>query len=429
MKLKRDLIAILVFCFGYRLFYFVFLHPGLILYNSDSVSYFVDVNIFSGLIDMYRTPVYPYVLKCFEYLSGQHFIRNLLLFQQVVSFLSIIPFYYISRYVFKNRFLVVATTLFYACWTRLLQHNVNINPECLCIAGSTLALFLFVKYLEGPKTHKAFFIGFFPLILIMLKPVYVVALLVVLLFLLFRFVLAREERKILYWGLLGWLTAVAGVWGYCEMNRKYNGDFTLSKIELNNSIANIVISGAYKYGGDKVLIKAIDTTKQKGFYTSVYFLNNEYADNYTQHSKDFPAELLPTDDMKFYAGIPNIVNYSHERTSLFVQHSRHTMVYFKYIMTRTEDIFLSYISLLLVVFLEMVFFSYTFIKQRQLAWGESLCILFVLGQFVTIILGGIDDIDRLLIPAYPFIIILIGAFLGILISFGQKRLLERGSRS
>ena len=429
MKLTRDLIAILVFCFGYRLYYFVVLHPGLVLYNSDSVSYFVHVNIFSGLIDMYRTPVYPYILKCFEYLSGKHFIRNLLLFQQAVSFLSIIPFYYISRYIIKNRLLVVAATLFYACWTRLLQHNVNINPECLCIAGSTLALFLFVKYLEGPKTHKAFFIGFFPLILTMLKPVYLVALFVGLLFLLIRFVLIREERKVLYWGLLGWLTAVAGVWGYCEMNRKYNGYFTLSKIELNNSIANIVISGAYKYGGDKALIEAIDTTKQKGFYTSVYFLNNEYTDDYTQRSKDFPAELLPTDDMKFYAGIPNIINYSHERTSLFVQHSQHTMVYFKYILARTKDIFLDYLGILLVVLIEVVIFTYTFIKQRKLAWGESLCILFVLVQFVTIILGGIDDIDRLLIPAYPFMIILIGTFLGISISFGQKLALKRGSRS
>jgi hypothetical protein len=320
---------------------------------------------------------------------------------------------------------VALAVIFYGCWHYFLLQNVNINPECLCIAGSTVILFLLVKYIEYPKASTAFLIGFFPLALIMLKPVYLIVLSIVLLFLLGRFVLTRGEKKILYWGALGWLAAVAGVLGYCEMNKKRNGQFVLSKVQLNNSLANIVISGAYKYGGDKEFIAVIDTNKGKWFYTSVFYLNNEFTDSYAVRSKAFPFYLPPTKDMKFCQSIPDTINYSYERISLFVKKSKHTMYYWKYIFNRATGIILSYKKIFGILFVETIFCFYVFIKQRKMAWIESLCILFVLGQFSVVILGGIDDIERLLIPGYPFIIILSTAFFGLILSFLDKIMIAR----
>lgn len=360
------------------------------------------------------------MLKLFEFLSKENFLQNLILFQQIVSFLAIIPFYFISKSIIRNKYLVIITTIFYGCWHPLINQNVIINPECLCIVGSTLSLFLFVRYFEKPTKFTAISIGLFPFILIMLKPSYLIALFVVLFFLIMRFILFREERILLYWGLLALLIAVTGVLSYCEMNKKFNGEFVLSKITLNNSIANIIISGAYKHGGDKELITIIDTTKHKGYYTSVFFINNESIDNYSRGFKNFPQYLPPTGDMNFCLAIPKTVNYSYARISHFVKKSQYTMTYFKYIIKRMIDIFVEYINLFLILILESIIIVYAFVKYKKVAWVQSLCILFVVGQFITIAIGGIDDTYRLLMPSYPFIIPLVASFFGILISSLNK---------
>ena len=69
MKKKFNLIGILLLCLLYRVYYFEVLHPNAILYNSDSVTYFTSIDIFKGIIDAYRTPLYIYVLRFFENLS------------------------------------------------------------------------------------------------------------------------------------------------------------------------------------------------------------------------------------------------------------------------------------------------------------------------------------------------------------------------
>lgn len=154
--------GILFVCLLYRLFYFGFLHPGMVLYNSDSVSYFASVDIFKGVVDLYRTPLYPYLIKLFEYISRDNLVQNLILFQQVISFLSITPFFFISKSMVKNKYLVVIATFFYGLWHPILIQNVYLNPDSLCFAGSTLMLFVFIKYLEKPKIITAIFLGIFP---------------------------------------------------------------------------------------------------------------------------------------------------------------------------------------------------------------------------------------------------------------------------
>ena len=77
----------------------------------------------------------------------------------------------------------------------------------------------------------------------MLKPTYLILIFVVLLFFVFRFVILREERKILYWGLLGLILSSAGILGYCEMNNRHNGQFVLSNISLNNTLFTSVTAG------------------------------------------------------------------------------------------------------------------------------------------------------------------------------------------
>jgi hypothetical protein len=413
--------AILTVCFLYRLFYFGFLHSGMVLYNSDSVTYFAFVDVFRGIVDLYRTPLYPYVIKFFEYVSKDNLVRNLIFFQQVISFLSIIPFYFVSRSIAKNKYLIIIATFSYGLLHPILSQNVHINPESLCFTGSTLILFILIKYLEKPKIITAISLGIFPFFLIMLKPTYLILIFVVGFFMVCRFIIFHNERKILYWGFFGLIISVAGVLGYCEMNQRHNGQFVLSNIALNNSIAHISYSGAYKEGGDKELIAIVDATRHLGYYTAPFTINNDVIYKYKNYYKRFPQYLSPTDDMLFCLNFPNTATYSPERIKRFVKNSQFTTVYFKYMIERVFDIVIgAYGNLFILFFLQSAIIIAVFVKYNKIAWAQGFCILFVLGQFFSIIIAGLDDIDRHLIPSSPFIIQIAASFFAVLISFLKK---------
>jgi hypothetical protein len=413
--------VILVVCLVYRFYYFSYLHPGMVLYNSDSVSYFVFVDIFRGVVDLYRTPLYPYIIKLFEYISKDNLVQNLILFQQVISFLSVMPFYFVSKGIVKNKYVVIFATLFYGLWHPIMIQNVYLNPECLCFAGSTLMLFILLKYLEKPRKLTALFLGIFPFFLIMLKPTYLILIFVVLVFLLFRFILLREERKILYWGLLGLIVSSVGIFGYCEMNKRHNGQFVLSNIALNNTLAHITTSGAYRQSGDEELISIIDATIKRTYYDVPFTINNDFIDRYLNYSKRFPQYLPPTEDMLFCLNFPNTTNYPPERIKRFVNNSRFTIVYLKYMAERVFDIVVgAYGNLFILFVLQSAIIIGVFVKYKKVAWAQGFFMLFILGQFFSITIAGLDDMDRHLIPAYPFIIQIAASFLAILISFLKK---------
>ncbi|MGB5218122.1 MAG: glycosyltransferase family 39 protein [Smithella sp.] len=415
------LVGILVICLLYRFFYFGYLHPGMVLYNSDSVSYFVFVDIGQGIVDLYRTPLYPYIIKFFQYASGENLVSHLLVFQQVISFLSIIPFYFVSQSVVKDKYIAVIATLFYGLWHPVLIQNVYLNPEFLCFAGSILLLLILVKYLEKPGKMKALSLGFLPFFLIMLKPTYLMLIFVLLLFFLLRFVVLREERKIIYWGLLGLLVALAGVLGYCEMNKNHNGQFVLSNIALNNTLFHISYSGAYRDGGDPELIAIIDAKRHLDYYTVPFTINNDFMDRYQSYNKRFPQYLPPTKDMLFCLNFPDTENYAPERIKRFIHQSRWTTVYVQYMAQRLLDIVVgAYGTTFILLFLQSAVIIFVFFRYGKIAWVQGFCLLFILGQLFSIWLAGLDDMDRHLIPSYPFIMQVAASLLAVIIALLKK---------
>ena len=71
---------LLISTFIHRLWYFV-IHYNILIYNSDSVTNFADVDILHGVVDLYRTPVYPYLIKFFHFLSKAKFVGMIVYFQ------------------------------------------------------------------------------------------------------------------------------------------------------------------------------------------------------------------------------------------------------------------------------------------------------------------------------------------------------------
>ena len=409
---KYLLLKLLLFIFLYRILYF-FLYPHKILYNSDSVTYFIPVDLFHGKIDLYRTLVYPYLIKFFKYVTGDYFLSGIIYFQQILSFLSIIPFYYVLKQNVQNRTLIVLSVLFYGCFPLIINQNININPESLCIVGSVVFMYFLSVYIHKPTRIYAFVVGILPLFLIMLKPVYLIALLICFLFF-FAKLFVRSEQKTTLWGVLGILVSIAGVWGYSEMNRKNNGEFTLSKISMVNIFLNVIISDAYKSGGDEEFINIIDETKSGGPYVPMFTINKEWSDMYKASYARFPQYLAPTGDMNYNMSMNAPVFYPASRIQSFIHQSQFSKTYIFYMAKQTVKLFFSFQLLSLILILELILIIWNLIKHRKIAWFLSFCVLFVTGQCFTIALGSIDGVTgwvRLFLPSFPFIILLFAIFL------------------
>jgi hypothetical protein len=310
----------------------------------------------------------------------------------------------------KNKYLFLGASLFYGCYFPAFYQAININPECLCIAGSTLLLFLLTLYDKNPRKDTAFAIGFLPFLLIMLKPVYILLLAVSAVFFAARFLLVGKERKTLSCGILGLTLAIMGTVAYCGMNKKYNGEFTISKIALNNTLANIVISGAYRSSVDEEFKSIIEETKKNSFYTAVFTLNNEWIDQYKESYKLTPSDLDKTPDAYSCLEVPNTVNFSKDRIDKFVNESVRTKAYIRYMLKQFARFVMYYQLLSMIILAELILLIMVFFKYRKLAWGLFFSILFVIGQYFTISFGGIDNWSRLLLPSFPFILYIFTQF-------------------
>lgn len=421
---KIILYGILFLCLTNRIWYHSITYPNIILFDSDSVTYFTK----SVFVDLYRTPVYPLLIKIFSIISKENYLEYLIWFQQITSLFSIILFYDIARIIVKNRLLISVATIIFGCWDYFLDQNISINPESLAISGSTLIIWLFLKYIEKPNRSVVLFLFLFSFILILLKPIYLTLLPIILTFLIIRFFLFKDEKRVIIWGFFGCAITIIGIIGYCSLNYNFNRQFALTEVSLNNSLANVIISGSYIYGEDKEIIEIIEKSKHMGFYTSVYLINNSFIDNYKILNINFQKSIekynilkynqIGQSEIDYVTKVPDEVNYPITRIKKFVKNSQLSSTYLKYIV---KDRFLlmvyTYKILYSLLFCSFVYLFFSFLrKEKNNKWVLSFVCLFILSQLLTISISGIFHWNRLLIPSYPFIIIMYTHIIYIVIS-------------
>jgi hypothetical protein len=261
-------------------------------------------------------------------------------------------------------------------------------------------------YNNKPRKLIAFGIGFLPFFLIMLKPIYLPALAICLLFILGRYLFIRTERKTLIWGFIGIVLSIGSIAGYCGMNYRQYGEFTLSKIKLNNSLANITYCKAYLLGQDEELIKIVNKIVENPsfyIYDVVFTLNNEFIDKYKETYKNIPKNLEPSLNAESVLKYEDSFNYSDARLNSFVKHSSLSIPYIFYITKQVIKVFLFFDIVTLIVFFELLRFIMVHNRFKKFLWVQFFCTLFIISFFCTIGIGGIDDWKRLVLPVVPLI--------------------------
>ena len=411
-----DIFWLLLLCFTFRNYFDRSI--GYISYNTDSATYWLAAqNLLKGLIDDYRTPLYPLILKLIEGFGKESVFENTIIFQQVISFISIIPFYSLTKKWFKNKPISFAASLLYGCHHSVLQIIYGIFAESLLISFFVFFLYFFYGFISRPTTTKWIFLHILIFLLVMLKPLCVIlyAIMVVVGIPLFKLDPKFKEKhfqlsKILSGYFIGFMLLI----GFCTTNKVQNDYFGISTVSHDNNLANVILSQAYQEIPDENLVAIIDTARYYGHYYSIYYLNNDY-EKYRKSFAAFPPQYEFSESMLGVQRIPaNSLGYNRKNLAPLVKKAMCSKVYFNYIIrdffSFSNSVMFSikgYIIYLLI-YLELVLVLYQLVFKKETDWMRIFVLLTGMGLLFASILGGINDVtrERVLLPVLPFLIIM-----------------------
>ncbi len=381
-----------------------YLHTGAILYNSDTVSYFYPSNIFNSEVNPFRMVVFPTILAFLNPGNIAGLGENVLLFNYCCSFFSVLLFYLLLRKTVHQHWLVLLFSLFFMQWEVINRFNAMILPETFCVFLSVLLGFIFVVMIKDNSHIARLILPILIGIAVFTKPTFILLFVVYLFFVLYSMNKSNYKKQLL--GIVMLILVTSCLWLFKVANHSKFGYNGITMVSLNNDLANICLSGSYKNDVDKELVSMIDSTLGRGFYVSVFYLNNFCIDYYKKNANRFPGITRPTDDMLFVINIIDTKNISFSRLEAFTQRCKQKGIYWKFIITKMLDILIEYRYMVLVIMIIMMIG----IRFSKLCTPSSpILFLFPILTFTamaTVSIGGIYDWERLLIYIYPYFIIM-----------------------
>lgn len=259
--------------------------------------------------------------------------------------------------------------------------------------------------------------------MVLLKPVCMYLYGVLGLFWIFQLVF-KKRKKFLEDPLLAFALSVSLLVGYCCVNKIQNDFFGVSTVSHDSSFANIIESNAYKTFTDKKLVSIIDSVRYHGTYYTLYYLNNDH--DYMQ--RKYNIFFYPLHNgMKYELSIPPSPHgYTKKQLDSHIYRAMFTGVFWDYI-CRNYFTFLSnklfylpgfvFQLLLLIEICSIIFFA---IYKDRILWLRLLLLLSAGGMILTFFLVGYGQIDRILIPVLPLLIIFVFNFIDDLLLWKQN---------
>lgn len=407
--IKSDLFWVLLVCFTVRNIFHI-LNPGM-PQNTDSVTYhYAAQNIFKGIIDASRTPVYPILMRISELISSSHPFRYLVVLQHVVSFLSIVPFFLLATRLINHRVVRNVLTAIYGCFPTLLFYNYALFPEAIFIASLVFFMYLFSVFVQVPTKGKAITINLFLFFMVMIKPVSLVFY-GVMAFMWLAWFWDSRDRKLLKSIAFSFLAAVILLGAYCGLNKVQNNYGGLTSISHDNQFINVIFSGAYREIPDKDFITAIDTTLYQGHYYTIFYLNNDH-DKYQKSFEDYPLAYRHQHDMWGIFIIPsNELGYTANNIAPYLKKATLTWTYIKYLLHKPIDFarlkFFSINGLVvyILILLDIIVIAKILIRKKTIDYLRILNLLMLLGLLLAFFVGGVIDgtYPRVLLPIFPFV--------------------------
>ncbi len=411
-----EIIILLALCLIFRIY---FHWNDRIVYHTDSVTYYYAAqHIFRGVIDPFRTPVYPMIIRVFQAVNDFDPFPNMVRFQHFISFLSIIPFYYSCKLLFQNKHLIYIAALVYGCFPDILGYNKTIFPESILISSFVVLFYIFSAYIVRPTHSKVALLNFYIFYLVMIKPGCIYLYGVVGFFWILKLILDNDRKQFKY-PLLGFIASIVLLTGYCSINKIQNNYFGISLVTHDNNFLNVIESNAYTTFEDERLISIIDTVRNHGTYYAIYYLNNDHDLIQKQYSI-FP---YPFDGgMNFVSNIPTSpYGYTKEQLDIHINKAIKTSVFSDYIkrnyykFLHDKLFYLKGFIIQLLLSIEFCLIIFYAVFRNKILWQRLFITLCITGMLAVFLIAGYGQMDRIIIPVVPLLIVFVFKFIDVLL--------------
>lgn len=358
-------------------------------------------------IDLYRTPVYPFLIYLLHQLFGYHCFKYLIIFQQLVSFATIICIYQILKES-KSVPLIIFFTLLYGCYPSIIKWSSHINPESLSISVIVTLFYLFNRFKNSYKLLHYFYLITVVILLIFLKPTFLSLIVLLLVVWMIKLVLQKAHfKKWIIFSIIN-LFYLSNLFIYAKLNQIYNQEFVISKISLNNSIGNVILCESYKYGKNKEFIQIINQNIHSGIYNCIFIINNEWIDHVKKCNVPiFQNHLTAEYDVASCMKMKDYHNYSTKQIHEFIHNSKNSNAYKRFIFNNFITIFKWKLMASFVVLFYIFYTLFSFFRYKKFNWNIIFCLLLILSQYFTIALWGFSAFDRVFLPCIPIFMYLV----------------------
>ncbi|MCW3115946.1 MAG: Dolichyl-phosphate-mannose-protein mannosyltransferase [Chitinophagaceae bacterium] len=407
--ISSDIPGILILCGACRLIYYSFF---LNTQAGDSPSYLrYHGNIFTGQIDRLRTPAYPCFINLIRLFGDKNLIDNIVIAQCILSFLSIIVFFYVVHAVFKSRPAILTSTLLFGLMLPTISYDKVIMTESLSVCSIIAFIGFIVSYFKKPTLIKAILLTLFVFFAMMLRPAFIYLLPVMILFWVLRFILYKEEKKFCLSGLLTSGFVIILIIGYSELNDRENSFDGISIVSTNINQLNIIINTKmYNNGNDTELSKEIETYLRKpepggGHWSLLHKINQNYA---PKRISKFVTVCIRNQPGLYIKNIFQTA-YSLTRRNIFTNYAKHKPGFFSKIIAIIENRWfnIGFSLIYLYLIFDLIYFIINWTKLKRVLLFRVLLWLLVVAQLAVAIIGAQDEYQRLVVTAIPCLIILL----------------------
>ncbi len=371
---------------------------------EDSNSYIIAWDsIQNGKLDIFRTPVYPFLIGINKFLFGNEFLITTICCQHLFFLVSVYCFYEISITLFNQRRISYVLTFIYGVFPYLVSWNNSILTESLAISGSVIFLFLAIRlYKKFSLSNLLGFVLSF-ILLLLLRPAFIYFLPVFIVALSYLFFIKKTKTAI--WGLFGTLLVFLGLVAYMlEYKREY-GIFSSSNVRIINQY---------------------HIARENGWLTPDCFENEElrnmYAEYYQRNGSQpqvFSVIWDEADEICRNAPLPSIqkaVNKASKQSGALFFDS----LYLRTKNAMKEPILVSSTSriggilgftigtIMVFLFCFCCFLVYWVYNSRKIPWITSILFMIGVSSLFVIIVGAQGDWGRLVVPTMPIYLLMVG---------------------
>lgn len=378
----------------------------------DTQSYIEAWDTISKLqIDMWRTPIYPLFLGILKFIFGseQYLIWGTVI-QHIIFLISIYYFHKLLVNVLKSQKVAIYITAFYAIYPCVSSWNCYMITDSFAIYGMIFLLYCTSQFVRSRNNLYIICYAFWTIFLIFLRPSQIYILPIFLIgWVLFYFKM-RHMTKVYLRGITAICLSTIILLFYCQCYKNSYGIFSPCGIGVVNKYYIARMDGVLKpeYTDNIELKKYLHESIKKhglkyGNGTDHDLLVETYEAIYNMGLKDVSEFVSTADKQDFKTFIRRFIQRFHKAANdkLFTSYI-HTWRNF----TDIFGINMRFIYWLLIVYPFIL--AYWIYKKANLPWFSITLYMLGFSHLFVILFACQNNWDRLILPAIPIYLILIG---------------------